>query len=132
MIDGMMAVIRRLAHNRQELTAEEEADLVKMKQAACALRELSKPEERPRPREGAGEDAEARDRETHATGAMATEDFNAKRKSPTGIDDDEEVSQAKKVAQALTPSPLTLPERNSGRRERDSWGRDQNKKLRTM
>ena len=41
-IDGMMAVMQSLAHCRQDATVEEEADLVQMKQAAGALRELSK------------------------------------------------------------------------------------------
>ena len=34
MIDGIVAVIQSLAHNRHELLVEEEADLTQMKQAA--------------------------------------------------------------------------------------------------
>ena len=78
-----MPVIQRLAHNRQELTVEEEADLVQMERAACVLRELSKPEERSQPRSNleraGGEAAEAKDKETHANEATKTEDSNVKR-----------------------------------------------------
>ena len=58
--------------------------------------------------------AEARDKAMHANEATTTEDPNAKRKNPTRTDNDEEVSQAIKVAKALDPH--TLPERNSGTR----------------
>ena len=102
-IDGLMAVTLRLAHNRQGLTVEAEADMVQMK----------KPEERSQPREREGEATEARDKETHANEATTTEDSNAKRKSPTRTDNDEEASQA-----------LHIPERNSGRNARDSWRTD--------
>ena len=98
-IDGMTAVIQRLAQNGQELTVEEEADLVQMKQAACALRELSKPEERSRPRSQPREQeeaAEARDKETHANGCKddgglqrQEKEPNAKRQRRRGESSDE-------------------------------------------
>ena len=116
-IDGMMAVIQRVAHNRTELTVEEWADFVQKKQAACVLRELSKPDERSQPRSNEKEMQRKRGtKRTHANEATT------KRKSPTrngqrrrGEPGDEGGSCA---------GSHTQPERNLGRNERDSLGRD--------
>ena len=45
-----------------------------------------------------------RDKETYTNEAMTTTDSRAKRKSPTRTDNEEEVSQAMKVAKALDPT----------------------------
>ena len=104
-IDGMMTVKKRLAQSRHgELTVEEAVNLMHMKQAACALRELSKPEEWSLARDRGGETMDTRDKEEHATEAMMAEDYNIKRKNPTREDNDEEIIQAMQVAQTLDPS----------------------------
>ena len=76
-----------------------------MAHTACALWELSKPEERSHPREREGEAAEARDKETHANEATTTEDPNAKRNTPTRTDNDEEGEPGDEGGAGADPTP---------------------------
>ena len=110
MIDGMMTVIQRLAQSRAgELTTEEEA------QAACALRELSKLEERSptRDRDGKNECEGRRgpcDRGEDGGGPQHQAE------EPTSEDNNEEVILALTVARTLGLQECRRSERGNSSR----------------